>query len=384
MSSEVEFKLQDLAKIALGAPQLTNVNIAILHSLIDILLKKLNCQTETVSLNAHDSKHLENILKTAKLSPLVFSDENVEIIAPKLERLDKLQERVSNLDKKLSNHLEELQRNDNFNETVFNWENWPTYGCEDLCTTCDPENEMACKLLKNTDFLKKLLRRISSPMVDRIFLLEEKIEKLSKEFTNFIKRTEEEYLKIKLLEKCILEIETLRQKVEENQTQFLYTMEEIQDMLDTKLDKIHMPALKKYILENFQRIDQCVKTMQDKRQCNRAAGIIMEGLRCMSCGETKVCSEVGVQSASMLPDMGVKSPKVIRKYCGVLHKTVDDWKGIKKPRVKSLNLSDVVKVKREKIINVIHDDDSAIPKCRKAGEDFDLMEGSDGKLYRKG
>ncbi|XP_023293769.2 uncharacterized protein LOC111676984 [Lucilia cuprina] len=382
MSSELEFKLQDLAKIALGAPQLTNVNIAILHSLIDILLKKLNCQNEKVSLNAHDSKHLENILKTAKLSPLVFSDENVEIIAPKLERLEKLQEHVKVLDEKLNKHLEEMQQNGN-NEAVFSLENWSSYGCEDLCTTCDPENEMACKLLKNTDFLKKLLRRISSPMVDRLFLLEEKIEKLSKEFTDFIKRTEEEYLKIKLLEKCILEIESLRQKVDENQTQFFYTMEEIQDMLDTKLDKIHMPALKKYILDNFQRIDRCVKTMQDKRQCNRAAGIIMEGLRCMSCGETKVCSEVGVHSTSMLPDMGVKSPKVIRKYCRVLHNTADDWKGFKKPRVKSLNLSDVVKVKSENIVNVIHDD-SAIPKCRKPGEDFDLIEGSDGKLYRKG
>ncbi|XP_065361732.1 uncharacterized protein LOC135955307 [Calliphora vicina] len=380
MPNEFEITLQDLAKIALGAPQLTNVNIAILHSLIEILLKKLNCQNETVSLNAYDSKHLDDILKTAKISPLPFNDENVEIISQKLERLDRLQKCVENLDGKLNRHLEELQRKSNFNETVFSWENWSSYGCEDLCTTCDPEHEMACKLLKNTDFLKKLLRRISSPMVDRMFYFEEKIEKLNEEFTSFIQRAEEEYLKINLLEKLIVEIEILRKRMQQNQTQFLSTMEEIQDMLDSKLDKIHMPALKKYIRDNFQRIDECINTLQDKRQCPKAAGIIMEGLRCVSCGDTKVCSEVGVQPSSMLPDMRVKSQKVA-KYCDCWRDTEENWN---KKCIKSLNIGDNVKLKAEKSFKALDDKEETYPKCRKAGEDFDLLEGFDGKLYRKG
>lgn len=379
MPVEFELKLQDLVNIALGSPQLTRVNIAVLQSLIQILLKKLNCQDEAVTLNSYESKHLENMLKSSKTSPLIFNEDSIEMINEKLERLDKLQEFVNNLDGKLNRHLEELQRKSNFGETFFQWDNWPSYDCEDLCTTCDPENDMACKILKNTDFLKKLLRRISSPMVDRMFYFEEKIKKLYEEFTRFTEKAEEEFLKIQLLEKCIVEIENLRKKLEEHQTQFMNAMEEIQDILDSKLDKIHMPALKKYIHDNFQHIDSCINNLQDKKQCHRAAGIIVEGIRCVSCGNTGVCSEVGVQSASMLPDVKVKSQN-LEKYCGnsSLLKGVD---AENKTIPKSLNLGDVIKMKEKESLRELEDNH---PKYRKGGEEFDLVEGINGHLYRKG
>lgn len=379
MPVEFELKLQDLVNIALGSPQLTHVNIAVLQSLIQILLKKLNCQDEAVTLNSYESKHLENMLKNSKTSPLIFNEDHIQIINEKLERLDNLQEFVNNLDGKLNRHLEELQRKSNFSETVFQWDNWPSCGCEDLCTTCDPENDMACKILKNTDFLKKLLRRISSPMVDRMFYFEEKIKKLYEEFSSFIEKAEEEFLKIQLLEKCIVEIENLRKNLEEHQTQFMNAMEEIQDMLDSKLDKIHMSALKKYIHDNFQHIDSCINNLQDKKQCHRAAGIIIEGIRCVSCGNTGICSEVGVQSASMLPDVKVKS-QILEKYCGnsSLLKGVDVGN---KTIPKSLNLGDVIKMRVKKSLRELED---KYPRCRKGGEEFDLVEGINGHLYRKG
>ncbi|KAM7358004.1 uncharacterized protein ACRADG_003129 [Cochliomyia hominivorax] len=375
MSAEYNLKLKDLAQIALGTPELNNINIALLQSLMEILLKKLNCENEEVSLNAYEARHLENMLKSAKLSPLAFNDDNVEIIAPKLERLDNLQQCIKKLDEKVSKHLEEIQRKSNFGETAVSWENWSSYGCEDLCTTSDPENEMACKLLKNTDFLKKLLRRISSPMVNRMFYFEDKISKLNEEFSNFIQKAEEEFLKIQLLEKCILEIESLRQTMEENETQFLNTMEEIQDMLDSKLDKIHMPALKKYITDNFKRIDLNINRLNEKKECQQAAGIIMEGIRCVSCGNSKVCSGIDVPPTSILPDITIK-PQKIDKHCGRLP--------VKSSRIKSLNLGDVVNIKVKRSLRDLENVENYFPTCRKAGEDFDLVEGVNGHLYRRG
>ncbi|KAI8126423.1 hypothetical protein CVS40_3715 [Lucilia cuprina] len=82
-------------------------------------------------------------------------------------------------------------------DTVFGlWKNWSSYGCEDL----------------------KLLGRYFITMVDQI----------------------ESF--------CV-------KKVDENQTPFFYTMgKKFKICWITKLDKIHMPALKEYILDNFQRI----------------------------------------------------------------------------------------------------------------------------------
>uniref|UniRef100_A0A1B0C6G8 Uncharacterized protein n=1 Tax=Glossina palpalis gambiensis TaxID=67801 RepID=A0A1B0C6G8_9MUSC len=378
MFARLELKLQDLAKIALGAPELTNVNVAVLQSLLEILLKKLDCQNEKVSLSAYEAKSLHKILEKSKISPLAFNDEKVAPISQKLERLENLEERVNSLEVKLQKHLDEIKAMSNLKGTRFAWENWDTYGCEDLCTVCDPENELACKLIKNTDFLKKLLRRISAPMIDRMFYFEDKINQLHEEFTKFLKRAEEEYLKIELLQTCIEEIELLRTKINENHTQFLATMEEVQDMLDAKLDKIHMPALKKYIRDRFNRIDQDITYLQTRKHCPRAAGIIMEGVRCVSCGGTKVCSEVGVETTAMLPDARPKYdlPAEWLKQCGCSKFiTLERDRKEYVPTAPSVNLSEMVSINRPKQI-------TGKTECDVGQIEF--VEGLDGNLYRKG
>lgn len=373
MVAEVEIKLQDLVKLALGTPELTNVNVAILQSLIEILLKKLNCHNETVSLNAFEAKHLESLLKTAKGSPIVFNDENVEKISEKLERLSELQENVAKLDEKLNKHLTEVQAQgqSNLNATCTDLKNWSSCEDEHLCSACDEKNELACAILKNTDFIKKLQRRMAAPIVDRLFDFEAKIEQLNERFQEFIKRAKDIYLNVQLYEKCMAEIEKLNDVVEEQKRHFLMTMEEIQDMLDSKLDKIHVPALKKYIRDNFAKIDRSINDLQDKQKCPRAAGIIMGGIRCASCGNANVCSEIGVLAASMLPDVKAKKP-FTKKFCIPLDETDHKLKSYTVQKV--VHLEGLEDLKRKKNSS----------KCHKTKNHFELVEGSDGKLYRKG
>ncbi|XP_061391989.1 uncharacterized protein LOC133327487 [Musca vetustissima] len=370
----MEFKLQDLAKIALGSADLTNVNIAVLQSLIEILLKKLNCQSEAVILSSFEGNKLQNLLNQSKLSPLAIDDEKIEVISDKLQRLLKLEQVVQTMDEKLSCHLEESSRQSNQNETTLQLDNWQNFNPEDLCTICNPDNVIACKLLKNTDFLKKLLRRISAPMVDRVFQLENKIAALEKEFNAFIARTEEHYLKIQLLEKCLHEIELLRKKINENQTQFICVMEEVQDMLDAKLDKIHVPALKKYIKDNFLRISREINDLQAREECPRAAGIIMSGLQCMSCGSANICRDVGSQSVAMLPDSSKKLDSALLKHCA----TPSPNDNIsKRKKIKAISKSVGVE-------NISSRWNAKATCGVVKGEKLQLLEGFDGNLYRKG
>ncbi|XP_073839272.1 uncharacterized protein [Musca autumnalis] len=369
----MEFKLQDLTTIALGSQDLTNINIAVLQSLIEILLKKLNCQTETVVLSSFEGEKLQNLLKKSHASPLGINDEQVERISEKLQRLTKLEKDIEMLQLKLSCHLQETSCRNNKAETSLDWTTWETFGTEDLCTICNPDNEIACTLLKNTDFLKKLLRRISAPMVERIFQLENKIKSLEEEFSAFIEKTKEQYLKIQLLETCLNEIEILRKKINENQTQFICTMEEVQDMLDAKLDKIHVPALKKYIKDNFFRITRDLNELQAREECPRAAGIIMHGLQCMACGSSNICSEVDIQPVAMLQDSSIKSHTTMPKDCTVVGLNTEKKRKI---RAKSKSVdSDMVENRFES---------NTQATCGKTKEDFQLLEGFDGNLYRKG
>lgn len=196
MPVEVELKLKDLVKIALGAPTLNHVHVTVLHSLLDILLKKLNCQNEAVTVDAYEGGHLDKILQGAKISPLAFDDTHVECIGKRLQMLDQLERDVQKLDDKLECHLKEAKRPDNSHDIKVDFVNWECYAGEQLCTLCDPNDAVACMLLKNTDFMRKMLRRISSPMVERVFVLEDKLKLLHEEFMAFVKRAEEAYVKI--------------------------------------------------------------------------------------------------------------------------------------------------------------------------------------------
>jgi len=290
-----QFTLSEIAQIALGAKNLNNDNIHILHTLIDLLLKKLGCQNENVYIGGADAACMERILKCAKFSPIPVNDEHMDIVTKRIEALECWEQRIKILETKLECHFQEIEQQYEAREdTKWMGRFWEFYSLpiEDLCTTCEPENELACSLLKNKFFMMKLLRRISYPLVERIFILERKIEELHKAFTEFLKRMEEVFAKMKLIEQVVIEVEKLRSEIKEHYLEFIATMEEVQQMLDAKFDKVHIPALKKYLKEKFAEINALIDELKKAKDCPRAAGIIMENIKCLSCLNTKVCSDL--------------------------------------------------------------------------------------------
>lgn len=318
MPVNVELTLEEMVRIAVGVPELTHVNVAVLHSLLNVILKKLNCEKDMVSIRGFEGKCMERILQQSKISPLAFDVEAVVPISEQLDKVQQLEKRIKELETKLECHFQQIRICNKAKDKKFKIHSAEQYAspCEDLCTTCDEDNKIACSLLANMDFMKKLMRRIATPILNQMEEVSRKLEKFYVTLQKFLQQTEALFKRLELVKQCVVEIENLRALVQEYNLTFIGTMEELQDMLDSKLDKVHMPALKKYIRDRFDDIDRRLRLIEDKEACPRAAGFINTGLCCLSCNSTKVGVDVGPQTIGLFPDAPTRHrPAVDPAHC---------------------------------------------------------------------
>ncbi|XP_037720393.1 uncharacterized protein LOC119553832 [Drosophila subpulchrella] len=309
MPAHLDLTLEEMSRIALGVPELTHVNVAVLHSLLNVLLKKLNCQNDVVRISGFEGKCMERILEQSKISPLPFDVEAVVPISEQLDKVNELEQRIKQLECKLECHFQQIRVCNKAKDKKYKIHQAEQYAspCEDLCTVCDEDNKIACSLLANMDFMKKLMRRIATPILNQMEEVSNKLERFYITLQNFLKQTEDLFKRLEIVKQCVVEIENLRSLVQEYNLTFLGTMEELQDMLDSKLDKVHMPALKKYIRDRFDDIDRRLRLIEDKDACPRAAGFINNGLCCLSCNNPNVGVDVGPQTMGVFPDAPVRN-----------------------------------------------------------------------------
>jgi len=283
--------------------------VAVLHSLLNVLLKKLNCQNDVVRISGFEGKCMERILEQSKISPLPFDVEAVVPISEQLDKVKELEQRIKQLECKLECHFQQIRVCNKDKDKKYKIHQAEQYAspCEDLCTVCDEDNKIACSLLANMDFMKKLMRRIATPILNQMEEVSRKLERFYITLQNFLKQTEDLFKRLEIVKQCVVEIENLRSLVQEYNLTFLGTMEELQDMLDSKLDKVHMPALKKYIRDRFDDIDRRLRLIEEKDACPRAAGFINTGLCCLSCNNPNVGVDVGPQTMGVFPDAPVRN-----------------------------------------------------------------------------
>ncbi|XP_034108806.1 uncharacterized protein LOC132794264 [Drosophila nasuta] len=300
----MELTLEELARIALGVPEMNHVNVAVLHSLLDALMKKLDCQKDLVTIGGFEGKCLERLLERSKISPLPFDVATIVPISSELEKVEAMEKRIASLEAKLDAHFQQIRVCNKVNSKKYQKQIWEQYSspCEDLCTVCDEDNKIACSLLQNMDFMKKLLRRIASPMMEEMEEIKRNLSEFYEKLKKFLKKTEALFERLELVKQCVIEIENLRELVKNYNLTFLGTMEELQDMLDSKLDKVHMPALKKYIRDHFDDIELRLSKIEEKDSCPRAAGFVNTGIRCISCGNNRIGVDVGPLNIGPLPD----------------------------------------------------------------------------------
>jgi len=109
MPAHLDLTLEEMTRIALGVPELTHVNVAVLHSLLNVLLKKLNCQNDVVRISGFEGKCMERILEQSKISPLPFDVEAVVPISEQLDKVKELEQRIKQLECKLECHFQQIR-----------------------------------------------------------------------------------------------------------------------------------------------------------------------------------------------------------------------------------------------------------------------------------
>ncbi|XP_067612626.1 uncharacterized protein [Eurosta solidaginis] len=391
MAPKAQFTLEELTKIALGAPELTTTSVHALHGLVDIILKKVGCQEDTVSLRGIEADILAELLAKSKSNPITFNDKNLTILAPKLHEIVQLEKSVEELQTKLNDHIKTARKFSQLPAMKISFKDLEKFKlqAETQCIPCEKERELVCLLTGDIDFLKKLQRRLIQPMILNLFEFEDEIKMLNDDMNELIDNAIGNLEKLATLEGCLIRVEKLHEEITQLSYKFLGAMEEVQDILDFKLDKIQIPALKRYVAMTFGSLESRIRSIQNTVDCPKPPGIITSGVRCLSCGDRNVCVERGVHTMSLLPDAlphkgGTRLPRTCKctqgDAIGALGMPVTVLDGANA-------LSEFVRnsMKSTKSTENIGVNQVMIDKCDAIClENFSLLEGTDGKFYRKG
>lgn len=348
------FTFQDLINLSFTNPKgSSKINAQILQNVLKMLVKKMDLECSKFHLTGIQSDEIEDLFKNHAQSPIEVQEctckdplpvELVEVEEKekktsdtaiskdgshdsshyssvscaniKLElfylntKVDELKDQIKIQNQNMKNKVAKICTTEDLNifdlysdERVDKPEDKGhlSSDCEDLCDPCEPCNQNACSLLNNRDFLKKLMRKTTTPVVERMFEFEDRIRILTEKFEYFLDAAEKEYEKIPLVEDALYRIDVLKQDFIKHQTLFLKTMEEVQEMLDDKVQKVHIPPMKKWIQDEFDCIWQVIKELRTIKECPKALGTVVQHMKCLSC-QRESCVMKATQMLPLLPE----------------------------------------------------------------------------------
>lgn len=279
------FTLNDLAKIALGAPKLTKEHLSVLQSLLIILLRKLDCHNETVHISGMPGKCLQKLLQENSQKPIYdFQLKNLKSFKEKYKLLVKLEHRLDNLQTNLDEHFDKIRRCHMTN--IFQVHMWDFYssGTEDLCSLYMPKNKDLCLLLRNIIFNKELRKRMTQPLVQHVIDFEKQIEQMRLKLEELHKNTGDNSKSQNCIQFLVCNIEVLRPRLMQYNKVFREAMEETQEMLNCKLERVTLPAIKKYLDDRFSVIENHLKILKKETKiCASTKPINIKKKTCLSC-----------------------------------------------------------------------------------------------------
>ncbi|KNC33120.1 hypothetical protein FF38_04712 [Lucilia cuprina] len=304
------FTLDELAKIALGAPELTNEHLSVLQSLLIILLQKLNCHNETVRIQGFPAKCIQKLLnETTSEVKYDFQMTTIKSYEEKWKLLEKLENKTQEIDDKIEGHFEEIRKYHKTN--VFDPIYWDLYAApnEDLCTLYTKHNKERCLMVGNSVFNVGLRNRVSIFLVERVKEYETKIDSMVDKLKEIKQLVNKAAGKQKCIEYMVNDIEDIRSCLNKNEQVFREAMLETQEMLNCKLDRVTLPAMKKYLEQRYAEINEFLKELQkESRKCHILKPMLMEDKNsCLSCGRhRKLVLGKQVQSMKTSDETGDK------------------------------------------------------------------------------
>ena len=260
----LQLTLKQLAEVALGGPEFTSVNMALLQTLLNILLNKLNCADEQINLTNTDES-LMNCLKylfeKAKMSPIPVDDENITLNFNYLATLGTLSELLQDIEAQLDDHLKD---------------DFELKHCNDLCTIGIKEAENACKLLKNTDAVRDILDVSFGPAFKLMQTIDVKLQELESTYEHMINNQRLSFYKATFVEDLMMYYINLETQLGEYTAKFLHTMQEMQDIFDAKVDNFSIHSMKHYAIGKFQQIADKIEQIEIQAKRPRAAAVLLE------------------------------------------------------------------------------------------------------------
>ncbi|XP_037949746.1 uncharacterized protein LOC119680820 [Teleopsis dalmanni] len=267
----IQMTIGQLVQLALGTPNITKFNMALLHTALNFIMKKLHCEEDKIQLEGIVFEKLNDRLESSLISAIPIINEGIDIFTTNLKLLDEIEECIQSAENKLNFHV--------IDSCYKNMEN-----IEGLHTIVDKESEIAVSLLQNEDFLKWLCRTLTAPTVDRLNVIGKKIDHLGSEFYSFSYRISEEYADAKLLPIVLQKLYNLKNLIANNHKNFISAMTELHWILNAKMDVSHIPPFKKEFFAALKEIDDMLKDMK----IGKAAGVIQ---RCKNLDHTTVITE---------------------------------------------------------------------------------------------
>lgn len=408
-NSAAAFTFQDLINLSFTNPTgSSKINTQILQNVLKMLVKKMDLECSKFHLTGIQNDEIRDLLRNHAESPIDVEEctckdpppvELVEVEEQekrsdtaisrsdsqasshyssrscanlKVElfylntKMDELKDQIKIQNQNMKNRMAKICTTDDLN--IFDLYSDERFGkledgkslasdCEDLCDPCEPCNQNACNLLKNRDFLKKLMRKTTTPVVERMFEFEDRIRILTEKFEYFLDAAEKEYQKIPLVEDALFRIEVLKKDFIEHQTLFLKTMEEVQEMLDDKVHKVHIPPMKRWIQDEFDCIWQAIKELRTIKECPKALGTVIQHSKCLSC-QRETCVMKGTQMLPLFPIAHAgKNPTDTKQYGRVCYLCC-------MPRIPGKDYKDLS------------------PQGLKPKDNIDYIEGKNGTMYR--
>ncbi|XP_053955462.1 uncharacterized protein LOC128861377 [Anastrepha ludens] len=299
-TTHIEVTLEQMLQLALGTPKISSINLSILHSFFDILLKKLDCQYEKMQLDGLDGACLQSILHKSRISPLPFKVEKIEVISDKLKKLARLKERQLKFADQLEQHIEYVHKCNSKRQEASASRNWEEYSgpCETFCEMLEPSNELFCKLLNDSNFIKKCKQIIEEPLIGPIIDMRKRVEVMHVDLLDYQRRYAEKCERLAYIEALAKEIEKFTEVIVIEKQSFMRAMAELQDMIDGKMDKVVLPALRKYIENETEKIRNVWKILSKSSSCPKSEELSVKSGTCLSCTGKLTCTQRPILIAS--------------------------------------------------------------------------------------
>lgn len=313
METKEEYTIGELLRIALGSPQLNKENLDLLHALLWYLINRMDCGCETIIVEGVAANclkellpHCEEPLKLMKATPYGCSFNGGERSA----KIDTLDKHLVNLEEKYAEHLAKLNECNRLNNELFDIRMWDKYSSqnEDLCTCPGLDSREFCKFLMNGYFIFKLRHNVLVPVLQKFDEFEKIVTNLNQALIDFVNNTEENIDRLRMVDSITNEIVALTRQFDHNAITFISAVEEVDDMLIAKTDRIFLPTITNCLKKNFNRVEKNIKRLRkNKIVCPKTTLIRITHDQCLSCS-------FNINPINPNGDKNVKEPK--RRFIG--------------------------------------------------------------------